>query len=189
MVGLFEAKKLLIADRGNSFEGGQPPTSPSSSSLQNHRYPRFLSSAAMAISTKPKTVIKRDKHNAKKSAPTLTSSLKASSAAATKATKAKASSAPAAVPAASIKGKEVATGPELDPNDVAYDKIYSKTRKIMGRKPSACYVHRLLDYRADRSAVSTVHAEEQNRVDHILRVFDLDISYGPCVGMFVHHSL
>jgi hypothetical protein len=30
---------------------------------------------------------------------------------------------------------------------------------------------------------SPVHSQDMNRIQHILRVFDLDPAYGPCLGM------
>lgn len=35
----------------------------------------------------------------------------------------------------------------------------------------------------DALLAQTVHAEDQNRVHHILRAFDLDPTFGPCLGM------
>jgi len=65
---------------------------------------------------------------------------------------------------ATIKPKrKVLNAPELEVNGTDLDKVWKKTREAMGKRP--------------------IHAEQQNRVDHILRVFDLNPEFGPCVGM------
>ncbi|PWN31286.1 uncharacterized protein FA14DRAFT_128414 [Meira miltonrushii] len=54
----------------------------------------------------------------------------------------------------------------LEPNDSRYNALWKETQEKMGmpkHKP--------------------IHSDNMNRIQHILRVFDLDPSYGPCLGM------
>ncbi|EPQ26245.1 uncharacterized protein PFL1_06180 [Pseudozyma flocculosa PF-1] len=60
--------------------------------------------------------------------------------------------------------KEAEGRDELDVDDARWDGIWNRTRSAMGR-------------------VRPVHAEGQNRIQHILRLFDLDPTYGPCIGL------
>jgi len=53
---------------------------------------------------------------------------------------------------------------ELDIKDRKWSKHYTEVRKKMGHLPP-------------------VHAENQNKIHEILRVFDLSYEYGPCVGI------
>lgn len=55
---------------------------------------------------------------------------------------------------------------ELDVDDVRWDAVWRKTKKTMNVPPS-----------------KSVHIDHENRIQQILRVFDLDPNYGPCMGM------
>ncbi|CBQ67938.1 related to DNA polymerase delta subunit 4 [Sporisorium reilianum SRZ2] len=56
--------------------------------------------------------------------------------------------------------------PELDVDDARWDGVWRKTKKTMNVPPS-----------------KSVHIEHENRIQQILRVFDLDPNFGPCMGM------
>ncbi|TKY90757.1 hypothetical protein EX895_000755 [Sporisorium graminicola] len=62
--------------------------------------------------------------------------------------------------------EEDAKRPELDVDDARWDGVWRKTKKTMNVPPS-----------------KSVHIEHENRIQQILRVFDLDPNYGPCMGM------
>ncbi|KAF5319066.1 hypothetical protein D9611_012676 [Ephemerocybe angulata] len=72
------------------------------------------------------------------------------------------------VEAKPVKKEEVLEGvesrPSLNVKDKAYNKISSDTKKKMDHAPP-------------------IHGKDLNRIDDILRVFDLSYEYGPCIGM------
>lgn len=53
--------------------------------------------------------------------------------------------------------------PSVDVNDPRYDALWAHTRKVMGVYP--------------------IHTEGMHRIELILRVFDLNPTYGPCMGL------
>ncbi|SHO76829.1 Uncharacterized protein MSYG_1168 [Malassezia sympodialis ATCC 42132] len=53
--------------------------------------------------------------------------------------------------------------PALDVDDAKYDALWADACRTMGGEP--------------------IHAEGTSRVEHILRVFDLNPAYGPCMGL------
>ncbi|SNX81860.1 related to DNA polymerase delta subunit 4 [Melanopsichium pennsylvanicum] len=55
---------------------------------------------------------------------------------------------------------------DLDVDDSRWEGVWRKTRKTMNIPAS-----------------KTVHIDHENRIQQILRVFDLDPNYGPCMGM------
>lgn len=55
---------------------------------------------------------------------------------------------------------------DLDVDDPRWDAIWRKTKKTMNVPPS-----------------KSVHIDHENRIQQILRVFDLDPNFGPCMGM------
>ncbi|KAF6753524.1 DNA polymerase delta, subunit 4-domain-containing protein [Ephemerocybe angulata] len=67
-----------------------------------------------------------------------------------------------------LKKEEVLEGvesrPSLNVKDKAYNKISSETKQKMDHAPP-------------------IHGKDLNRIDDILRVFDLSYEYGPCIGM------
>ncbi|KAG2363155.1 DNA polymerase delta, subunit 4-domain-containing protein [Suillus spraguei] len=60
--------------------------------------------------------------------------------------------------------KPVENRPTLDVSGKIYRKHYGQVREKMGN-------------------LEPIHAEEQNKIHQILRVFDMSYEYGPCVGM------
>ncbi|PWN52455.1 hypothetical protein IE53DRAFT_385101 [Violaceomyces palustris] len=56
--------------------------------------------------------------------------------------------------------------PELDVGDPRLDALWGDTMMVMGM-PSC----------------KPIHSEGKDRIQHMLRVFDLDPTYGPCIGM------
>lgn len=54
----------------------------------------------------------------------------------------------------------------LDVDDPRWDGVWRKTKKTMNVPPS-----------------KSVHIDHESRIQQILRVFDLDPNYGPCMGM------
>ncbi|PWZ01469.1 hypothetical protein BCV70DRAFT_210682 [Testicularia cyperi] len=56
--------------------------------------------------------------------------------------------------------------PVLDVDDGRWDALWRKTKKQLNAPPS-----------------KTIHIDHENRVEQMLRVFDLDPSYGPCMGL------
>ncbi|KAF6761813.1 DNA polymerase delta, subunit 4-domain-containing protein [Ephemerocybe angulata] len=72
------------------------------------------------------------------------------------------------VEAKPVKKEEVLEGvesrPSLNVKDKAYNKISSETKQKMDHAPP-------------------IHGKDLNRIDDILRVFDLSYEYGPCIGM------
>ncbi|TFK39714.1 DNA polymerase delta, subunit 4-domain-containing protein [Crucibulum laeve] len=60
--------------------------------------------------------------------------------------------------------KETIVRPELNDKDLKWRKIYGEAREVTGSIP-------------------LIHAEDQNKIHAILRVFDMTYKYGPCVGM------
>ncbi|KAF8806895.1 hypothetical protein BYT27DRAFT_7190586 [Phlegmacium glaucopus] len=63
-----------------------------------------------------------------------------------------------------VPGKFADEKPELDVKDRKWNKHHAEVRNKMGHLP-------------------TIHAGNQNKIDEILRVFDLSYEYGPCVGI------
>ncbi|GAC93361.1 DNA polymerase delta subunit 4 [Pseudozyma hubeiensis SY62] len=61
---------------------------------------------------------------------------------------------------------EDAKRPDLDVDDPRWDGVWRKTKKIMNVPPS-----------------KAIHIDHENRIQQILRVFDLDPNFGPCMGM------
>ncbi|WFD22312.1 hypothetical protein MEQU1_000980 [Malassezia equina] len=59
--------------------------------------------------------------------------------------------------------KQAAGRPALDVHSAKYDALWEEACRTMGGKP--------------------IHADGTNRIEHILRVFDLNPAYGPCMGM------
>ena len=53
--------------------------------------------------------------------------------------------------------------PSIDINDPRYDALWARTRETMGIYP--------------------IHTEGMHRIELILRVFDLNPTYGPCMGL------
>lgn len=53
--------------------------------------------------------------------------------------------------------------PSIHIDDPRFDGIWQRTRKTMGMQP--------------------IHSEGLSRIEHILRVFDLDPAFGPCMGL------
>ncbi|KAH8091718.1 DNA polymerase delta, subunit 4-domain-containing protein [Cristinia sonorae] len=63
------------------------------------------------------------------------------------------------------EGSAVEQGPEkLRLNDKRWSKVYADAREKMGN-------------------IQPIHGKEQNKIHHVLRVFDLSYEYGPCVGV------
>ncbi|UZJ54079.1 hypothetical protein CBS101457_003399 [Exobasidium rhododendri] len=62
---------------------------------------------------------------------------------------------------AKTEGKE-----DLNPDDSRYNALWDDVKRKMGMPKNA-----------------PIHSEHMNRIEHILRVFDLDPAYGPCLGM------
>lgn len=62
--------------------------------------------------------------------------------------------------------EEDAKRPELDVDDARWDGLWRKTKRTVNVPPS-----------------KSVHIDHENRIQQILRVFDLDPNYGPCMGM------
>ncbi|KAI0073064.1 hypothetical protein K474DRAFT_1667052 [Panus rudis PR-1116 ss-1] len=60
--------------------------------------------------------------------------------------------------------QEQADPPNLKVNDRKCNKLYGESRAKMGNIPP-------------------IHTEKQNKIHHILRVFDLSYEYGPCIGV------
>lgn len=67
---------------------------------------------------------------------------------------------------AAVKDDDSENRPELDVDDARWDGVWRKTKKTMNVPPS-----------------KSVHIDHENRIQQILRVFDLDPNYGPCMGM------
>ncbi|KOS15600.1 dna polymerase delta subunit 4 [Malassezia pachydermatis] len=59
--------------------------------------------------------------------------------------------------------KQAEGRPTLDTESAKYDALWEHAKKTMGMEP--------------------IHAASTNRIEHILRVFDMDPTYGPCMGM------
>ncbi|SAM68135.1 related to DNA polymerase delta subunit 4 [Ustilago bromivora] len=55
---------------------------------------------------------------------------------------------------------------DLDVDDPRWDRVWRKTKKTMNVPPS-----------------KSVHIDHEDRIQQILRVFDLDSNFGPCMGM------
>ncbi|PKI83349.1 hypothetical protein MVES1_002506 [Malassezia vespertilionis] len=53
--------------------------------------------------------------------------------------------------------------PTLDCDSAFYDNLWNETKKVMAHEP--------------------IHAEHLNRIEQMLRVFDLNPKYGPCSGL------
>ncbi|KAF8628721.1 hypothetical protein AX17_005943 [Amanita inopinata Kibby_2008] len=62
------------------------------------------------------------------------------------------------------KGVEEVERLSLNPNDRRWRKIHEETKERMGY-------------------AMPVHAQDQNKIHEILRVFDLSYEYGPCIGV------
>lgn len=70
-------------------------------------------------------------------------------------------------PKAATKDDEADSKREnLDVDDPRWDAVWRKTKKTMNVPPS-----------------KAIHIDHEDRVQQILRVFDLDPNYGPCMGM------
>lgn len=59
---------------------------------------------------------------------------------------------------------DIETRPHLNVKDRAYNSIVNEAKKKMD------YAH-------------PIHGKDLNRIDDVLRVFDMDYEYGPCVGL------
>ncbi|SPO21119.1 related to DNA polymerase delta subunit 4 [Ustilago trichophora] len=69
-------------------------------------------------------------------------------------------------PAAAKENESDSTRESLDVDDPRWDGVWRKAKKTMNVPPS-----------------KSVHIDHENRIQQILRVFDLDPNYGPCMGM------
>lgn len=68
--------------------------------------------------------------------------------------------------ATSKQDSEYANRKDLDVDDERWDGVWRTTKKTMNVPPS-----------------KAIHIDHENRIQQILRVFDLDPNYGPCMGM------
>ncbi|EST06463.1 DNA polymerase delta, subunit 4 [Kalmanozyma brasiliensis GHG001] len=69
-------------------------------------------------------------------------------------------------PAAAKEDEVDSKREDLDVDDARWDGVWRRTKKTMNVPPS-----------------KSVHIDHENRIQQILRVFDLDPNYGPCMGM------
>lgn len=131
---------------------------------------------------KARTAVKRiQSEKEKKKARTSTNSLGTSSKdSLTVSSKDKGKARPSLSPAASFNAKD---GPLLDVNDKKWDAIHKSTKEIMGKSTSASPDGTLLCFQLIYFVCCTVHLQDHNRVDNILRVFDLNPDFGPSIGL------
>jgi len=65
---------------------------------------------------------------------------------------------------AGVSEENIPVAPQLNPRDKRWNELYGKAREKMGN-------------------IEIIHASQQNKIHHILRIFDLSYEYGPCVGI------